>query len=141
MTYTVYAGSIFTIVCSGQVRGAALEPPLYLAAGGLSAHDPRAFSGSVMTFEGLYNAVPGWHSPLTFTVVRTPAKPITTLQNFFQSSFLSTQSVRGVTSTQVTGAGHLNVTPYTGPRIGSCRHVLSACLNTSAKTATYFGLT
>lgn len=140
MTYVISPGSIFDLGCSGLTRGTSLAPSVFLESGRISAHDPKAFSGSVITFEGLYNAVPGWHSALNFTVVRTPTKPISTLANFVESSYLSTASVRGVTSAQINGAGHLNVTPYAGPRIGSCRHALFANLNSSTNSASYSGL-
>ena len=140
MTYLIAPGSIFDLGCAGQSKGAPLEPSVYLESGRIRAHDPQAYSGAVTTFEGLYGAVPGSHSALTFNVVRTPAKAISTLFDFVVSSSSSTSSVKGVTGVTMIGVGHLNVTPYAGPRIGSCRHVRLADLNSSTNAATYVGL-
>ena len=140
MTYNIAAGSIFDLGCAGQSKGAPLKPSVYLEAGRIEAHDPRGFSGAVTTFEGLYGAIPGWLSALQFSVVRTPAKTISTLYEFVESSDMSTSSVRGLTAVKVIGVGHINVTPYAGPRIGTCRHVLVADLNSSTNAAAYVGL-
>ena len=140
MTYLIAQGSIFDLGCAGQSKGAPLEPSVYLESGRIRAHDPLAYSGAVNTFEGLYGAVPGWHSALSFSVVRTPTKAISTLYDFVESSSMTTSSVRGITGVTMVGAGHLNVTPYAGPRIGSCRHVRLADLNSSTNQATYVGL-
>lgn len=140
MTYVIAAGSFFRLRCSGQAKGAALKPTIYLGAGKALVEDPSSFSGGAMTFEGLYGALPGAKGALRFTVTRKTAKPITSLADFFLTSEeLMTQSVKGATTMAINGSTHVNVTPYTGPRVGSCRHVRAAVLNSARNIASYSG--
>lgn len=140
MVYHVASGSMFTLECAGESKGAALKPSLFLESGRVLAQDPSSFSGAVTTLEGLYGAIPGSHGGLKFLVVRNPVKPITMLADFLESGYNSTQSVRGTTTVRIAQAGHLNITPYVGPRIGTCRHVQVSVLNSVRNSSVYVGL-
>jgi hypothetical protein len=140
MTYVIAAGSFFRLTCSGVAKGAPLKPTIYLGSGKAIVEDPSSFSGGAMTLEGLYGAVPGAKGALRFTVTRKTAKPVTNLADFFLTSEkLVAQSVKGTTTVAINGATHVNVTPYTGVKVGSCRHVRDAVLNSSRNIASYSG--
>jgi hypothetical protein len=139
MTYVIAAGSFFRLSCSGEAKGDPLKPAIYLGSGKALVEDPSSFSGGAMTFEGLYGSVPGATGALRFTVTRKTAKPVTSLTDFLWTSGFTTMSIKGTTTMTIAGATHVNVTPYTGPRIGSCRHVRDAVLNSSRNTALYSG--
>jgi hypothetical protein len=140
MTFVFSPHSFFQLSCAGQAKGAPLKPAVYLGAGRVLAADPKSFSGGVMTWEGLYGAVPGAHGPLSFTVIRTTAKPVTYLLDLVNTSVRTGQSERGVTTMRVSGNNHVNVTPYVGTRIGSCRHARVASLNSIHNTSAFAGL-
>jgi len=140
MTFVFSPHSFFQLSCAGQAKGAPLKPAVYLGAGRVLAADPNSFSGGVMTWEGLYGAVPGARGPLSFTVVRTTAKPITDLLDFLNTSVRTNQSVRGASTMKVSGNNHVNVTPYVGTRIGTCRHARVALLNSIHNTSVFAGL-
>ena len=89
---------------------------------------------------GHIRTVPGARGPLSFTVVRTTAKPITELLDLVNTSVRTNQSVRGTTTMRVSGNNHVNVTPYVGTRIGSCRHARIASLNSIRNTSVFAGL-
>lgn len=140
MTFAFSPHSFFQLSCAGEAKGAPLKPAVYLGAGQVFAADPSSFSGGVMTWEGLYGAVPGARGPLSFTVVRTTAKPITELLDLVNTSVRTNQSVRGTTTMRVSANNHVNVTPYVGTRIGSCRHARIASLNSIRNTSVFAGL-
>lgn len=94
----------------------------------------------VMTWEGLYGALPGARGPLSFTVSRTTSKPITDLLDLVNTSGRSKQSVRGTTTMRVIGNNHVNVTPYVGTRTETCRHAQVALLNSVLNTSVFTGL-
>ena len=138
MTYVFSPGSFFSMTCSGQAKGAPLKPTIYLGAGKVFVEDPRSFSGGAMSLEGLYGSVPGARGALQFTLTRTPVGPVTSLIDFIWTvSGRYTTSIRGTSTVVIRRGGHLNVTPYAGPRIGSCRHVRAALLNSAGNTARY----
>jgi len=140
MKFVVSPHSFFDLSCAGQAKGAPLKPAIYLGAGRVIASDPSSYSGGVITWEGLYGAVPGTRGPLSFTVVRTTARPVTSLQDLVDTSAQITQSVRGTTTVRVSGASHVNITPYVGTRIGTCRHARVASLNSVHNTSSFSGL-
>jgi hypothetical protein len=138
MTYVFSPGSLFSMTCSGQSKGAPLKPTIYLGAGTVLVEDPSSFSGGAMSFEGLYGSVPGARGALQFTLTRTPVVPVRSLIDFIWTvSGRYATSIRGTSTVVIRRGGHLNVTPYAGPRIGSCRHVRGAVLNSARNTARY----
>ena len=138
MTYVISPGSLFSFTCSGQSRGAPLKPTLYLGSGKILVEDPHSFSGGAMSFEGLYGSVPGARGALEFTLIRSTVRPVTSLIDFvWTTTGRYSGSVKGTTTVAMRRGGHLNVTPYAGPRIGSCRHVRQARLNSANNSAWY----
>ena len=140
MTFVFSPHSFFQLSCAGQAKGAPLKPAVYLGAGQVLAADPNSFSGGVMTWEGLYGAVPGAKGSLSFTVIRTTSKPITDLWDLVNTSVRTNGSVLGTTTMRASGDNHVNVTPYVGTRIGSCRHARIASLNSVRNTSAFSGL-
>ena len=138
MTYVISPGSLFSFTCSGQSRGAPLKPTLYLGSGKILVEDPHSFSGGAMSFEGLYGSVPGARGALQFALVRSTVRPVTSLIDFiWTTTGRYSESAKGTTTVAIRRGGHLNVTPYAGPRIGSCRHVRQARLNSARNSAWY----
>jgi len=138
MTYVISPGSFFSLTCSGQAKGAPLKPTIYLGAGKVFVEDPHSFSGGAMSFEGLYGSVPGAKGAVQFTLTRTQVGPVRSLNDFIWTvSGRYTNSIKGTSTVVIRRGGHLNVTPYAGPRIARCRQVRAALLNSASNTAHY----
>lgn len=129
-TYTLSPGTTFYLQCYGQARGSTtLYPALAMLDGTATVHVSASHPGAVLTWEGLYGPIPGAtiSRGYTFRVTRSTTKPVDPegVANWF-GGFIE-QPV-GQTTVKVVGRALVNVTPYVGPRRGSCRHVRGAVL-------------
>ena len=117
-TYSLTKGSVFTLTCFGSGSGVAKYPSLALKMGKVTMASKSGKPGGVMTNEGLYD--PYGYRDITFTVSRTVKGGNPTLQEVLDGSpylfNLGTSKVR-----KTKGSAFINVTPYVGKRIGTCR--------------------
>ncbi|MGH3471776.1 MAG: hypothetical protein ACRDPG_06995 [Nocardioidaceae bacterium] len=141
-TYTLANNAIFAFGCSGVTRAqGAIMPEVRMLRGSARVLTTRTVLGSVSTEEGLYGPVTS-NPAMTFTVSRTPKDSTLSLNQKMEWFLNYTTQPRGTSKVARVSAGKLvNVTPYVGPRIGSCRHAISALLVTKTTfghgTATY----
>jgi hypothetical protein len=127
--YQLSDGSIFMLNCSGEsVSEPAIMPSLIVLRGKIRVHTTKSRNGSVYTEEALFGPLAGSNKPMKFTITRTPKKKnldIVDIQKWFANVVDQPQGTsRGVTTT----SSKLNVTPYVGPKQGTCRAVQSAKL-------------
>jgi len=118
--YTVAARSVFAVGCSGQTSSGPAVPTLALGAGQIKVADPTGVAGAVITFEGLFGPVPGKTGAMTFTIKRKTVRPLKDVPSMIRSISNNVKAVRGITSVAVKGSSQVNVTPYFGPKPGTC---------------------
>ncbi|HEY3021598.1 MAG TPA: hypothetical protein VGJ32_15480 [Solirubrobacteraceae bacterium] len=146
-TYRVSDGTNFALYSYGFSKAdKRLKPAISLLAGKLEVQTAAKGPGGVATEEGLFNPLPGGPWKIRFVVERrlADAKQLTPIGRamFFGNA---AQQPRGTTTVRSVGRPALNITPYVGKRIGSCRHAHGSRLTTKSGygkgTATYSGLT
>jgi hypothetical protein len=109
--YQLSDGSIFMLNCSGEsVSEPAIMPSLIVLRGKIRVHTTKSRNGSVYTEEALFGPLAGSNKPMKLWFANVVDQPQGTS--------------RGVTTT----SSKLNVTPYVGPKQGTCRAVQSAKL-------------
>lgn len=134
-TFVLGSNAVFALNCSGTAAGQkAKMPSIRMLRGKATVRTTHAVEGSVAAEDGLFGPIPG-SSATSFTVSRTLRQhsPLTLMQAVYW--FMEYTNEPAGTS-RITTLTHtlVNVTPYVGPRRGSCRHVHSAVLTT---TSTY----
>jgi hypothetical protein len=106
-------------------------PSMSMLQGSATVMTTRAVEGSISTEEGLYGQLPN-SAGTKYNLVRVlhQTTPLTMAQRINWYLGYSNQPV-GVTYSKTLTTSRINVTPYVGPRRGSCRHVHSAVLTTT----------
>jgi len=131
-TFRLGANAIFALGCSGEAAGdRAIMPSIRFLRGSATVHTTHAVEGSVVTEEALYGPVVSSRAT-SYAVIRTlhQHKALTLGQTV--NWFLDYRNQPTGTSTTKTHTSlRVNVTPYVGPRHGSCRQVHSAKLVTT----------
>ena len=128
-TYSVSGGSTFKFSCYGKSKADRhLKPSLDLLRGEVDVKSGAADPGAVLTHEGLFD--PRNDPTMTFTIRRTLTSDaeltVADRMNWF-ANFLSQRL--GTTVAEARKSGPIvGVTPYVGPRRGSCRYVHAARL-------------
>lgn len=123
----------------------ALKPSILLLTGRLEVETAAKGPGGVESEEGLFNPLAAGPWKIGFTVERKLADP-KQLTSIGRALFYGNtrDQPRGTTTVKSAGKPALNITPYVGKRIGSCRHAHGARLATKSGygkgTATYAGL-
>ena len=137
-TISVSKGSIFKLTCYKRSRTSRPLPAVNLMRGSLKIRTVEKDPAGILTEEGLFD--PRLAGTLAYTVKRTLTKrgPLTLLQKM---TWLAGFSDQPTGTTTVASAGIVGVTPYVGPKPGSCRYVHGARLTTTSGygigTATY----
>lgn len=131
--YELSHGATFALGCYGQAKGSnVFYPALSMLSGSATLHAAASDPGGVLTNEGLYGPIPGQqiHHGYTFHVIRVLRTPADHEHLLLWFANYANQPTG--TSTIVTrDASLVNVTPYVGPRPGSCRHVRKAILHST----------
>jgi hypothetical protein len=131
--YELSHGATFALGCYGQATGSnVFYPALRMLSGNATVHVAASDPGGVLTNEGLYGPIPGQqiHHGYTFRVTRALRAPAD--HEHLLLWFANYENQPTGTSTIVTqDASLVNVTPYVGPRRGSCRHVRKAILHST----------
>jgi hypothetical protein len=145
-TYRIAAGTNFALSDYRFSKGdRQTKPSIALLAGRVEVQTTAKAPGGVNSEEGLYNPLPAGPWKMRFTVQRrlTRASELTSIGRAMFFSNAGNQP-RGTTTVKAAGKPAVNVTPYVGKNIGSCRHAHGARLTTKTGygkgTATYAGL-
>jgi hypothetical protein len=140
-TYRLDHDAIVLLSCAATAAGQpAKMPNVVMLRGRAVVKTTRSYLGEVRTEEGLIGPVPG-SAAMSYQVVRTlrQTTPLT-LNQELEWFHNTVRQPTGTTTTKRLTTPKVNVTPYVGPRIGTCRHVVSASLSSTAwgrGTATY----
>ena len=119
VTYTAQADTIFLLTCFGEsARAGAIFPSIDLLTGVLSAHAREGKPGAIVANEAMWG--PAGRQDISFRVSRTAKGDPSPVEIF--SGGPETLSFGTSKVAKTAGDGYLNVTPYVGPRPGSCRH-------------------
>lgn len=131
--FNLSGNAIFALTCSGVSKAqGAIMPTITVLQGTIVVHTTRTVLGAVFAEEALVGPVTS-NPAMTYTVTRTTNKKNLTPNQKFSWLANYTNQPAGTLTTKSDSAGKLiNVTPYVGPRIGSCRHVKSAQLHTTS---------
>ena len=136
--YTIEPGSIFKIVCYGRsVKTGMTLPALDLLKGEAKVKTAAGKPGGVVTTEGLID--PREDPTMTFTVSRKLAKagePSTDALLAWFAGYIS--APLGTTTVDTNGKPDVGVTPYVGPKPGTCRYVHGAKLTSKGRSKGYF---
>jgi hypothetical protein len=133
--YTIEKGAIFKLVCYGKsVQSGMTLPALDLLKGDVKVKTADKKPGGVITTEALLD--PRDDPTMTFEVSRTlsrnDADPTPTqIRNWF-AGFIT--APRGTSKASTDGKPIIGVTPYVGPKRGSCRYVHGATLKSTGTT-------
>jgi hypothetical protein len=140
-TYRLDHNAVLLLSCSATAKGQpAKMPNLVMLRGRAVVKTTRTYLGSVQTEEGLFAPIPG-SAATSYQLTRTLRQ--TTPLTFGQEMEWFHNTIHQPTGTSThkrLSTQKVNVTPYVGPRIGTCRHVVSATLSSTAwgkGTATY----
>lgn len=131
--FDLSGNAIFALTCSGVSKAqGAIMPTITVLQGTIVVHTTRTVLGAIFAEEGLIGPVTS-NPAMVYTVTRvTTQKNLTPNQKFSWLANYTNQPAGTLTArTDVVGK-LINVTPYVGPRIGSCRHVKSAVLHTTS---------
>lgn len=132
-TFTLSHSAIFTLVCSGVTKAqGTIMPTISLLRGTVTITTTKSVLGAATTEEGLFGPVTS-NPAMKYTLSRTMTskKAPTPDQEFsWVADYTNQPTGHSTTSTLRTGK-KVNVTPYVGPHIGTCRHVRSASLVTT----------
>lgn len=129
---TIWAskGSILKLDCYRTSRTGRPLPDVNLLRGSLKIKSPGDHPAGVFTEEGLFD--PRLPGEVVYTVTRILTKPgevdMPQLMSWF--AFFPDQP-KGTTT--ITAPRHVGVTPYVGPKPGTCRHVHGARLTTTTQ--------
>jgi hypothetical protein len=152
-TYNVSHDATVALSCYGQAKGTnVFYPALRMLDGSATLQVSPSEPGGILTNEGLYGPIAGQQirHGYTFRVTRVPHATANPESDVIW--FANYENQPTGTSTIITqDASLVNVTPYVGPRRGSCRHVHKAILTSTGMrsvggnqyvqvgTAQYFG--
>jgi hypothetical protein len=134
-TYRLSGNAVFDLGCSGEAAGdRAIMPSISMLRGKATVRTTHVVEGSVLTEEDLVGPIPS-SAATKYQVVRK-LKQTTTLTmrqkiDWYQDLY---RQPTGSTTSKTLTTTRVNVTPYVGPRHGTCRHVHSSVLTT---TTTY----
>jgi len=152
-TYNVSRDATVALSCYGQAKGTnVFYPALRMLDGSATLQVSPSDPGGVLTNEGLYGPIPGQQIRHGYTFRVTRVLHATADPESEVLWFANYENQPTGTSTIITqDASLVNVTPYVGPRRGSCRHVHKAILTSTGMrsaggnqyvqvgTAQYFG--
>ena len=132
-TYRLDRDAIVLLACSATAKGQpAKMPDLLMLRGRAVVKTTRAVAGSVQTLEGLFAPIPG-SAATSYQVTRTLRQTTPVTWNQEMEWYHNTiHQPTGTSTDKRLSTQRVNVTPYVGPRIGSCRHVVSATLTSTA---------
>lgn len=140
-TYRLDHDAVFLLACAGTAKGQpAKMPDLIMLKGRAVVKTTRTYLGAVQTEEGLFAPIPG-SAATSYQLTRTLRQ--TTPLTWPQEMEWYHNTIHQPTGTSVfkrLSTQKVNVTPYVGPHIGTCRHVVSSTLTSTSwghGTATY----
>jgi hypothetical protein len=151
--YSISRDATVALSCYGQAKGTnVFYPALRMLDGSATLQVSPSEPGGILTNEGLYGPIPGQQIRHGYTFRVTRVLHHTANPESEVIWFANYENQPTGTSTIVTKDSSLvNVTPYVGPRRGSCRHVHKAILSSTGMqsvggnqyvqvgTSTYFG--
>jgi hypothetical protein len=133
-TYRIENGAIFKLGCYGRsVKQGAILPAVELLKGEVQAKTAQKKPGGIVTTEALLD--PRDDETMEFQVTRTLASGNEPTLDQISRWFADTISQpKGTTRATTDGKPIIGVTPYVGPRRGSCRYVHGAKLTSTGTT-------
>ena len=132
--YTIAAGTIFMQSCYGRsVKTGMTLPGLDMLKGEMKVKTGAKTPGAIITTEGFYD--PRTDYTMTFEVSRTLKKagePGPDQLRDWYAGYIT--APKGTTKVSTDGKPIVGVTPFVGPKRGTCRYVHKATLTSSGTT-------